>query len=394
MLSQYLEADYSHKRGSVPKLNAIDAISPAFQLAKLNLFKPFRWSFWWRVGLLGALTGELSSGGGGANFNFPASFPPPQHRNGGDDLSFLARPMPHIDPHLLWILIPTVIICALFFMLLFMYLGSVCRFILLEATLNGQISIRQAWVRWKDQGLRFFGFQLFLMLIFLALLGIVVFLFLMVIGVSTFKGGDPSGAKFGAIFGAILLFLCALALLTIPYLIVFVLAKDFAVPVMALEGATFGEAWRKVWSMAKDETGSVLGYFGMKIVLTIGAGVIFGIIGTIAVLIILFPVGGAGVLAVLAGKAAGLTWNLYTITLAVSIGLVVLALLICVFALISVPVAMFFPAYGLYFFAGRYKPLHDRLFPPPPPAPTVVEPPTSPEPPPMPPEIPPEPITS
>jgi hypothetical protein len=371
----------------VPKLNAIDAISPAFQLAKLNLFKPFRWSFWWRIAVLGLLTGELSSGGGGGNFNFPANFPPPQHRGGGDQLSFLARPLPHIDPHVLWVLIPTLVLAFVIFALVMMYLGSVCRFILLEAVLNGQISIRDAWGRWKNQGARFFGFQLVMGLIFLSLLAIIVVFFLMVVGVSTLKTGDPSGAKYGAIFGALMLFLLALGLLTIPYLIVFVLAKDFAVPVMALEGATFGDAWRKVWGMAKEETGSILGYFGMKIVLTIGAGVIFGIIGMMAIFIILVPVGGVGVVAVLGGKAAGLSWNLYTITLAVSIGLLIVFLLICVFALISVPVAMFFPAYGLYFFAGRYKPLHDRLFPPAPPATPVIAPP-------MPPDIPPEPMTS
>lgn len=373
----------------MPKLNAVDAISPAFKLTKLNLFSPYRWSFWWRVAVLGFLTGEISSGGGGApNFNIP-NFPPPQHR-GGDQLSFLGRSMPNFDPHLLWILIPLLVVGMLIVMLLFMYLASVCRFILLEAVLNGQISIREAWGRWKDQGARFFGFQLVLQGIFLALVLVALVIFLMIIGTSSLKGlgGPPSDTKIAAFIGAFFLFFIFLLLLLIPYLVVFVLAKDFAVPIMALEGATFTEAWRRVWRMVKDETLSIAGYFGMKIVLTVGAGIIFGIIGFIVILIVLLPVGGLGVAGIFAGKAAGLEWNVFTVTLAVCVGLIVLLLIFTLISLICVPVAMFFPSYALYFFAGRYQPLHDRLFPPPPPAP--VTPPPAPEPP-LPPEIPPEP---
>ncbi len=369
----------------MPKLNAVDAISPAFQLAKVNLFKPFRWSFWWRVALLGLFTGEMSSGGG-CNFNIPSNWPP---RQGGDQhLALLSRPFPNIDPHMLWVLIPTLIVAGTVLMLVLVYVSSVLRFVLLEAVLNGQIRIREAWERWNDQGVRYFGFQLALMFVFFALAAAIFIPFVLITGLSAIKGGS---AGLGAAVGAVFLFFLAFLLLLIPYMAVHVLAKDFAVPVMALEGTTFGQAWRKVWSMVKGEFGSVLGYFGMKIVLTIGAGVIFGIIGAIVLIVILLPVGGAGFLAVLAGKSAGLGWNLYTITLAVCLGIIVVLIVLSVIALISVPVAMFFPAYALYFFAGRYQPLHDRLFPAPPPAP---EPPPAPDTPPIPnipPDLPPEP---
>ena len=72
-----------------------------------------------------------------------------------------------------------------------------------------------------------------------------------------------------------------------------------------------------------------------------------------------------------------------TITLIVAAAVVLIAVIIFVAALIHVPVAAFFPTYALYFFAGRYAPLHDRLFPPPPAAPvpeTPPEPPPTPEP--------------
>ena len=60
------------------------------------------------------------------------------------------------------------------------------------------------------------------------------------------------------------------------------------------------------------------------------------VVGIVALLIP--PVGGLGVIAVLGGKAAGLTWNLYTITLAVVVGTIVVGVILYVMSLISVPV--------------------------------------------------------
>jgi hypothetical protein len=362
----------------VPKLNAVDSISPAFNLTKTNLFNPFRWGFWVRVAILGFLTGEMSSGGG-CNFNVPANWNTHRHDNFA-----AAASVPPFDPHLLLAAIPIIIGVVLVLSLIFMYISSVCRFILLEAVLNGRVSIREGWSRWQGQGVRFFVFRLLFGLSFFVIVGAVALLILAMVGIASFKQtGGPSGAAILAIlFGIFVLFIFAL-----PYIIIYVLAKDFAVPVMALENATFGDAWRRVWAMVRDETGSVAGYLGMKLVLTIAAGVVFGIISFIVLLIILLPVGGMGVLAVLAGKAAGMTWNPLTVTLIVAAATALIALIIFVMSFVSAPVAVFFPAYGLYFFAGRYQPLHDHLFPPPPPAPPAPE--TPPEPPPTP-EPPPE----
>jgi hypothetical protein len=106
--------------------------------------------------------------------------------------------------------------------------------------------------------------------------------------------------------------------------------------------------------------------------MSLGAAVVVGIITFIVLLIFLIPVGGFGVIAVMAGKTAGLTWNLYTITLAVVVGCVVLAVVLYVVSLISVPAIVFFPAYSIYFFASRYPALDALLRPPPPMTPPVA----------------------
>lgn len=105
----------------------------------------------------------------------------------------------------------------------------------------------------------------------------------------------------------------------------------------------------------------------MKIVLAIGAGIVIGIASFILLLFVLIPIAGVWFGAIVGGKAAGLTWNVFTITIAVVAGCVMLAILFYLTALIAVPVIVFFPAYSIYFFAPRYRPLSLILYPPPPP---------------------------
>jgi hypothetical protein len=124
----------------------------------------------------------------------------------------------------------------------------------------------------------------------------------------------------------------------------------------------------------------------MKIVMAIGAAVVLGVVSAIVMLLFLIPVGGLGAIAVIAGRAAGLTLNLYTITLMIVVGSCALFFILYILSLVSVPAAVFFPAYAIHFFASRYPPLNAVLYPAPPPIVAALPP----EPPPLPPM--PEPI--
>src|SRR2546422_5533952 len=186
------------------------------------------------------------------------------------------------------------------------------------------------------------------------------------------------------ILGGVLLFFMVMTFVVL-WLVVHVFSKDFVVPQMALEDIGAMEGWRRLLPMLKSEKGGYAGYLGMKIVMALGAAVIVGIVAAIVTLVMLIPVGGLSVVAVLAGKTAGLTWNLYTITLAIVVGCILFVLILYTVSLVSVPAIVFFPAYSIYFFASRYPALDAlvHLAPPPPPAP--------PEPPAMPPPLPPTP---
>jgi hypothetical protein len=148
--------------------------------------------------------------------------------------------------------------------------------------------------------------------------------------------------------------------------VVHVFTKDFVVPQMALEGIGAVEGWRRLWPLLQAEQGGYAVYMLMKIVLAIGAGIIIGIASAILILIVAIPAAGLGIIAVITGKTAGLTWNVYTITIAIVVGCIVLAIFFYLTSLIAVPAMVFFPAYGIYFFAARYRPLSLVLYPPPP----------------------------
>jgi hypothetical protein len=172
----------------------------------------------------------------------------------------------------------------------------------------------------------------------------------------------PSEHVLGLVAGGILLFLVFLAVV-VGFAVVHVMTKDFVVPQMALENISAFEGWRRLWLWLKAEKGGYAAYIGMKIGLAIGAGIALTIISLIVIVILLIPIGGLGVMIWMSVKTAGATWSVYTITLAAAAGIIVLAILVFVISMISVPAAVFFPAYSIYFLAARYPALADLLSP-------------------------------
>ncbi len=352
-------------------ISAVDAISPAFQHAKQQLLQPFRVSQWAKLALVGFLAGEISSGGCNSGGNFQMPHNTSQH--------FFPGALPTLNPMLYASLIATLIITGAILWVLFIYLNSIMRFVLFDSVINRRCEIRKSWSVRHSAGLRYFVWQLFVMLSMIVSLVILI-------GVPAALGlalgwiNQPKEHIIPLILVGLVLFLALFALIVF-YLLIHVMTKDFVVPQMALEGVSALEGWRRLLPGMKTEKGGYAGYIGMKIVMALGAAVIVGIVAAIITLLMLIPVGGLGAVAVLGGKAAGLTWNLYTISIAVIVGFIALAVILYIISLVSVPATVFFPAYSMYFFAGRYAPLDALLHPAPPPplqAQTIFPPPPEP----------------
>jgi hypothetical protein len=344
-------------------ISAVDTISLAIEHTKQQLFKPFRLGQWTRLAIVGLLAGELGSGGGfnWSKFNFPHQPGAPRH------------PFPSgwggIDPALLGALIAVLVITALILGIIFMYVSSVMRFVLFDSVVAKQCRIRQGWSRRQGAGWRYFLWKLLYLVVtlggFMVLVAIpAAFAFAM----GWFN--QPKTHLFPLVLGGILLFF-VLLFFFVAMTVIFVLTKDFVVPQMALEDIGAIEGWRRLWPMIEAEMSGYAGYIGMKILMAIGAGIVVGIATIILGLLIAIPTIAFSIIAVLTGKSAGLTWNVYTITLALVVGSVLLAIFLYVIALISVPVIVFFPAYSIYFFAGRYPALSAALYPAPPAPPLI-----------------------
>jgi len=350
-------------------ISAVDTITLAFQHTKRQLAQPFLFGQWTRLAVVGLLAGEAGSSG---SFNFPTSFP----QQTGSSRHFLATGFGSIDPAVYAGLIAILVVAGLTFGLIMMYVSSVMRFILFDSVLAKRCHIREGWSRRQGQAWSYFLWQLGFMLATLA--GMVVLL------------GIPAGIAYSmgwfthprehvlalVLVGIVVFFLVFIFLVAAA--VIHVLTKDFVVPQMALDGIGAVEGWRRLWPMIQAEMSAYAAYVGMKIVLAIGAGIVIGIVSLILGLIVAIPTVGLAIVAVITGKTAGLTWNAFTITLAVVVGCVLLAVFLYLMALIAVPAIVFFPAYGIYFFAARYRALSLVLYPPPPPPAVTGEPPAPP----------------
>jgi len=349
-------------------ISAVDTISLAFQHTKRQLAQPFRFGQWIKLAFVGLLAGELGSSG---SFNFPSSFKGPHQVPGGG--------FPKIDPAILAGLIAVLVITGLIVFVVLTYISSVMRFILFDSVLTRECRIRAGWSPRQDAGWKLFLWQLGLMLVVFATMIILIGIpALFVFAIGWFKaprehlaGLILTGIAVGAVFVVCMLVIA----------VVHVFTKDFVVPQMALEGIGAIEGWRRLWAMMEQEKGGYAIYALMKVALAIGAGIVVGIASFMLIMALAIPAVAMVLVAVTAGKTAGLTWNVFTITIAVVIGCVMIAILMFLISLLSVPVIVFFPAYAMYFFAPRYRQLSFVLYPPPAPplaAPGSIPPPEPP----------------
>jgi hypothetical protein len=367
-------------------VSAVDCIQPAIQHTRQQLFTRFRFGQWSRLALVGILAAELHVGGCSfGNFGQFASRP---RKNDSEFLPsgmtsilspFDSAHIPaQISEHIAQF-IGLIVVGIFTFMVLafvFLFISSVFRFILFDSVLRRECSIGEGWRKWRRAGGRFFLWQI--------VFQIAVWLFLLVlVGVPVALAVAAGWATdvrqhVGRLIVGVILLVGAIVVFALAAAVIQALAKDFLVPLMALEDLDFADAWHRLLALMRPEKGRFAVYLLLKLVLSIAAAILFSIIAIIPALFVAIP----GIVAVVAGKTAGLGWNVTTISLAIIFGSLLLLLLIYLVALVCVPATVFFPAYAMHFFASRYPNLDALLNPAPPAAPPAPEMPPVPEPPP------------
>jgi len=345
-------------------ISAVDTISLAFQHTKRQLAQPFRLSQWTRLAIVGLLAGEMGSGGG-SNFSRPFRSP---HQAAG--MPHLGQILTKIDPMILAAIIAILLVTGTILILMMMYISSVMRFILFDSVLTRECHIREGWNRRQGAGWSYFlwniAFAFLTLAATVALIGLPAAFALSMGWLSPPREHVLPLVLSGiVVFGLFAIFFLAAG-------VVFLFTKDFVVPQMALEGIGVLEGWQRLWPMIQMEKGAYAVYVIMKIVLAFGAAIAVGIASAILVVLLAVPAVAVALAAVLAGKTAGLSWSVLTITAVVVAVCILFAVLLYLVSLVSVPVIVFFPAYAMYFFAARYRPLTVALYPEPPLAPMMI----------------------
>jgi hypothetical protein len=357
------------------RLSAIDAFGPAFTRVGAMLFRPFRIVVWLKLGFIGLLGGGLivAGGGGGGNFRGPVIPPNAPHGDIPPELEDVYRAIRSIHladyAHLFVIIIGIIIVLAL----IFLYLFCRFRFVLFDAVVTGQPSIGRGWRKYASQANRYFGFWLAFRMVEWGVVFLIVGMPLLRAYKNGVFNGDNSLPVFLELFGSIALGAIAAS---IVFAVVSTLAKDFVMPVLALDDFALGDAWSAVWRVVASEPGAWAAYLGLKLLCAIGASIFFFIAFFVAMLpatlLIGIPTAVLVVIGVLVFKAAGAVAGIIVFCLA---GLVAAAGLFCVVLILTAPIAVFFASYAFYFFGGRYPKLAALLWPqpvPPPPVPQMA----------------------
>jgi hypothetical protein len=333
-------------------LSAVEVITPAWERMVRMLFRPFRFGQWVRLAIVGLLAGELGSGGcspqvpfGGGGDSTPDSIPGPGNLPANWGMIALG--------------IGLVFIVGIILTIVFMYISARLRFVLFDSVIAGESRVREYWGQRGEPAFRYFVFLLLFALA--SIVGTVLLLglpLLAMFGMGWFT--DPREHILGfVLIGVVVLFVFLAAIFAL--MLVQVLIKDFVVPQMALEGLTVGEGWNRLRGMMREEKSSYAGYIGMKVVLSMVSGFVLGMATLAVMVVLLIPFGGIGVLAVVGGSAAGLTWNPLTIALAIVGAALALLCFFVLTALVSVPAIIFFPSYSMHFFAERYPALKTAM---------------------------------
>jgi len=244
------------------------------------------------------------------------------------------------------------------------YLRAICRFVLVDSILRGEILIRRALPETRPLAHSYFFWLLGALVVVGAALGtgiLAVFPYLRTAAAS----GNHSISVPMMLAGLLL----AQALLGLALALVITLTDDLAVPIMYAERLPLLAAWRKLWRAMRAEAGPFVLYVVLRFVVSVGVG--------IAVLFVLFPalvilfsgVIISAALVVLTLRVVGVAWvwTPFTMVLAALALVLLMGLLLILLSVAGMPGQVFLQGFGMRFVSPRLPAL-DALWRTPPPA--------------------------
>lgn len=246
--------------------------------------------------------------------------------------------VPTVGPRV-WALVVAVVAVALLVGLLFLLVGSIMEFVLVESLRREEVAVRRYWGQYWRQGVRLAVFRLVIGLVVLGSVAVLAALVLLPVVVESGPPG-PSGA---APVVTLLLLLPVVVVLAVLVGLLNGFTTVFVVPVMVLDGGGVLAGWRRLWPTIAANPWQYLAYAVAGFVLTIAGGIAVAVAVGVATLVLLIPFGILGAIGV----------ALLTTVQPVGIGVLVVVVLLFVLsvlavaALAQVPVVTYLRYYAL-----------------------------------------------
>lgn len=332
-------------------ISAVDAVSIAIQRTRDFLFRPFNWGTYLKLGLVAMITE-----GFGANLNSSSG----NHSSGRGPAMNSPFDIPPV-----WIAIAVAALLLAFVVsMAVLYLITRLRFSFFHCLTRNVKQIGPGWRLYSEQATRFFWLNVVVGLCFLVVMGLIAIPFIagFVKLFHEIKAGGPTDLPL--ILSLILPLIPVILLLVVAGVLIDVILRDWMLPHYALENATAGEAWSRVWTYIRAETRQFIAYVLLRLFLPTIAG-----IGLFFLLLI------PGI--ILGGSLAIVEFGLHSAFADSSGGSAVVGILLQVFfgvlgfvfavlagICLGGPVSTGVREYALVFYGGRYQALGDILYPP------------------------------
>jgi hypothetical protein len=349
-------------------LSPLDALGPAFRRTREVLASPFRLGFFLKIALIAALTQPSFYS---ASFSYPvqgaqfAALRGLGHRSVSGIPSYGSQFQSvsgFAAAGLAVVVVLVIVGLALWVGAAYLYCRL--RFTLFDLVVYKLGRVGQAWSRYGRQAWRYFGLLILVSLGFLVVATLVIgpTLLNFIRVVRPLAASGPNANPF-PLLGAMLPFIGSILVVAFLWAVVDALMQDFLVPPMAVEDAPLESAFGRFFRLLKAEPGAVAIYVLLRFAV--------GIALTWALMLVLFAVLVAGGL-LLFGAGTLLYHALWTslvgqvicVSLAIVVGLIVVAVYLLAIISIYGTAAVFKQAYAVYFFGGRYPELGERVEPP------------------------------
>jgi hypothetical protein len=275
-------------------MRVTETMGPAWETMKRALFRPFNIGTWFSFGVVfflqscmeGGSTGGLNlptgnGGGGGGSHG--------RHGDSNNNLAGfahdLAASLPGAlrdaigsngeppDTGLIVMILAIACVVAIPLILVMYWLGTRGQMMAIRSVAIGQADIGQLWSATRDAGGALFKFHLAVMGI-----SLVVMVPLAIIGVVMCLPMIRGDASIDTLLPALIGLGVVLILVMIPFALVGAMARNFVAPIMLKHGLTAREGWKRFWAVGRSHVGAIIGFFALRILVAIGAG----IVGTIA----------------------------------------------------------------------------------------------------------------